>query len=67
MSFEANSVAEVGGATTTVAPQETRLPRLINAAKRAASASPDLAAGPEMIPMMVVSDGRCMCLFVGRE
>ena len=24
------------------------------------------AAGPEMIPMMVVSDGRCMCLFVRR-
>ena len=24
------------------------------------------AAGPEMIPMMVVSDGRCMCLFLGR-
>ena len=25
------------------------------------------AAGPELVPMMVVSDGRCMCLFVRRE
>ncbi len=25
------------------------------------------AAGPELVPIMLVSDGRCMCLFVGRE
>lgn len=24
------------------------------------------AAGREMVPMMVISDGRCMCLFVRR-
>ena len=24
------------------------------------------AAGPELVPIMLVSDGRCMCLFVGR-
>ena len=25
------------------------------------------AAGPELVPIMLVSDGRCLCLFVRRE